>query len=384
MIRPDTLVISRQPGETWVASLEGDDLVDLIIARDGRFAAGAIVRGQVASTLPSHDAVFVDLDHGVVGLLPVKGKVPPDGSMVVAEVSRPALHHKGPKLKLSDRSKQAEQKFDPKVDRGPLLDAGPHPAMALAQHLQASLRHIYCEPADEAASFLWALQRAAPDLTAIVEGASPGTSLFRDFELETDLDEATQREVPLRSGGTMTIDETEALVAIDVDAGGSKAAVANAEALRVLPLELRRRNLGGPMWIDLIPTKANKQKWLADLIEDVSTDPVPVRVAGLTPLGRIELVRDRTQAPLSDLALSPAERHPRTESVALAALRQCVSEGMIRPGKAPELRAHPDVIAVLKGAHAAALASAEDRLKLAVKLIEDESYERSRTTVHVP
>ena len=384
MIRPDTLLVSRQPGETWVASLMGDDVVDLIVARDGRFGAGAILRGQVSAVLPGHDAVFVDLDHGVVGLLPVKGKPPAEGSMVVAEVARPALGHKGPKLKVTDRSRAAQEKFDPKVDRGPLLDPGPHPALSLAKHLEGSLRSILCEPADEAASLLWALQRTAPDLTALVEGANPGTSLFADWDLDAAFEEATHPEVSLKSGGSLTIEETEAVVAIDVDAGSSKAAVANAEALRALPLELRRRSLGGPMWVDLIPTKADKQKWLADLIEDVKSDPVPVRVAGLTPLGRIELVRDRVHMPLADLALRPAEQTWRAETVALSALRRCLREGLVRPGKSPELTAHPDVIAVLQGPQAAALETTEDKLKLAVTLIADEGCPREQAKVYVP
>jgi ribonuclease E/ribonuclease G len=103
-------------------------------------------------------------------------------------------------------------------------------------------------------------------------------------------------DVPLPGGGSMAIEPTRALVAVDVDAGsGRDAAAANLAAAAELPRQLRLRNLGGLVVVDFIPAgKRARGPAFRRLAEALADDPARVRLAErFTTLGLAELTRQR-------------------------------------------------------------------------------------------
>ena len=129
------------------------------------------------------------------------------------------------------------------------------------------------------------------------------TSLFEHYGLERQLAEAFRRQVPLKSGGYLVIDETEALIAVDVNTGHHKGSGSQEEAILQVNLEavdevarqLRLRNIGGLVVLDLIDMKSRKhQKQVYRALKDaLKRDRARTNVLEISELGLLEMSRQR-------------------------------------------------------------------------------------------
>ena len=129
------------------------------------------------------------------------------------------------------------------------------------------------------------------------------TSLFEHYGLERQLAEAFARQVPLKSGGYLVIDETEALIAVDVNTGHHKGSGSQEEAILQVNLEavdevarqLRLRNIGGLVVLDLIDMKSRKhQKQVYRALKDaLKRDRARTNVLEISELGLLEMSRQR-------------------------------------------------------------------------------------------
>jgi ribonuclease G len=206
--------------------------------------------------------------------------------------------------------------------------------------------------------------------------------LFEAHGVEEQLDAALSGTVTLPSGGTILIDETRALTAIDVNTGGARfgspeetAFRTNLEAADVLAREIRLRNLSGLLIIDAVPVRAekNKTKFLARLREAVGRDPVPVHVVGFTKLGLVEMTRERRRPSLSSIVCGDLldERSKSALSLAFDALRRVRRESHAHPGRALALTAAPSVIDALRSDASQALAATDEKLGRSMVLEAD-------------
>ncbi|HBM90451.1 MAG TPA: hypothetical protein DD400_01020 [Rhodospirillaceae bacterium] len=115
-------------------------------------------------------------------------------------------------------------------------------------------------------------------------------------DLSDLLEELSASRVFLSGGGEIVIEQTEALVAIDVNAGeASNPTSVNLAAMHEVARQIRLRNLGGIIVIDALKMKAraDKFKLLASFKRASAGDPAGVNVFGLTKLGLVELTRAR-------------------------------------------------------------------------------------------
>ena len=117
--------------------------------------------------------------------------------------------------------------------------------------------------------------------------------------------EALRRPLVPLGLGTLAIEATRALVAVDVNTGGdlspAAALKANLAAMRELPRQLRLRGLGGQVTIDPAPlAKADRRGVEAALAAALRADGIDTSIAGWTPLGHLELNRKRARRPLAD------------------------------------------------------------------------------------
>ncbi len=134
--------------------------------------------------------------------------------------------------------------------------------------------------------------------------------IFEKFGVEKALDEAFHRQVWLPCGGYIVIDETEALVAVDVNTGRNKGAKdvdktilqTNLEAADEIARQLRLRNVGGLIVADFIDMRQNKDKQAVytRLRERLKRDKAKTHVLQISQLGLIEMTRQRAQESLSD------------------------------------------------------------------------------------
>ena len=141
-------------------------------------------------------------------------------------------------------------------------------------------------------------------------------NVFEHLGLERQLEEAFRRQVPLKSGGYLVIDETEALIAVDVNTGHHKTKddkeisgknkqeesilEVNLEAVEEVARQLRLRNIGGLVILDLIDMKSNKhQKKVVRALKDaLKRDRARTNVLDISKLGLLEMSRQRVEESL--------------------------------------------------------------------------------------
>ena len=149
------------------------------------------------------------------------------------------------------------------------------------------------------------ISRHARNLVQLYDGRYP---IFDHYGVETQLEEAFRRKVPLKSGGYLVIDETEALIAVDVNTGRHKGKGSqedailevNLEAVEEVARQLRIRNIGGLVVLDLIDMKSRKhqQQVYRALKNACRRDKARTNVTPISELGLLEMTRQRFEQSL--------------------------------------------------------------------------------------
>lgn len=361
----DTLLIDRGPGETRVAVLSGERVIEVYHHRHGLPNAGALYRGRAGKPLPNAGAVFVDIGLDQPALMACGQDRPHEGAAVDVRVVQPPRTDKGAKVALADPTLVASALETHSGDVVPptcLRDAE-HPIAFCAARYGDSLQHILVTPGDaDNAVALLVGNRLQSCLT------SDSGDLFSQYGVDEAIERALEPDAPFMGGGKLIIEPTAAFVAVDVDAGPMSAADANVAALDALAYEVRLRGLSGPIIVDLIPSK--ERAALAERFKRaVADDPVRTQVSGLTLEGRLEVNRRRSRPSLADSLLDDVRTvQPACFAVAFDALRQCVRAGLTAGSVHVALRANDAVITVLRGPLRSALSEAERALKTPISL----------------
>ena len=146
------------------------------------------------------------------------------------------------------------------------------------------------------------ISRRVKNKIKLYDGEAP---IFEHFEVERQLENAFRRKVWLKSGGYIVFDETEALVAIDVNTGRHKGGQTQEESIYQVNLEaadevarqLRLRNVGGLVVIDFIDMKQKKHQNNVHktLKEALRNDKARTNVLPISQLGLLEMTRQRAE-----------------------------------------------------------------------------------------
>ena len=134
--------------------------------------------------------------------------------------------------------------------------------------------------------------------------------IFERFNIERQIEQTGQRKVPLPSGGEIIIDETEALIAVDVNTGSHKNRggdeknviyAVNLEAACEIARQIRLRNLGGLIIMDFIDMKERRHRnsVYEKMVELMSTDKAKNHILPISQLGIMQMTRQRQQESLS-------------------------------------------------------------------------------------
>jgi ribonuclease E len=172
------------------------------------------------------------------------------------------------------------------------------------------------------------------------------TGLFHRFQVEGQIDAIHAPSVQLRSGGYIVINQTEALVAIDVNSGRSTrernieetALRTNLEAAEEIARQLRLRDLAGLIVIDFIDMEEHRNQAAVErrLKETLKYDRARIQVGRISPFGLLEMSRQRLRPSLAEASTQPCPHCGgtgfirSTESTALHVLRSIEEEGMRR------------------------------------------------------
>src|SRR5574339_1118947 len=139
--------------------------------------------------------------------------------------------------------------------------------------------------------------------------------LFDLYNVEPEIEKALARRVDLKSGGTLVIDQTEAMTTIDVNTGGYVGSrnfdetvfKTNLEAAQAIARQLRLRNLGGIILVDFIDMSGAEHRAavLSELKKALARDRTRMTVNGFTQLGLVEMTRKRTRESLAHVLCEP-------------------------------------------------------------------------------
>ncbi|MEI8255605.1 MAG: ribonuclease E/G, partial [Deltaproteobacteria bacterium] len=188
--------------------------------------------------------------------------------------------------------------------------------------------------------------------------------VFDEYGIEDEIARALARKVPLKSGGYLIIDEAEALTAIDVNSGrfvGKRdveetVTQTNLEAVAEIAYQLRLRNLGGLIILDLIDMdrQSNRDKVYRTLNDALRQDKAKTSILRISELGLVEMTRKRTRESLGRQLYEPCfycDGTGNTQSkltIAFEILRQMRREKDQLPGYNIVVNCHPAVADTLK------------------------------------
>ena len=227
--------------------------------------------------------------------------------------------------------------------------------------------------------------RYIPDLPAEIQHYPGERPLFDLYNIDDEIQRALGRQVSLKSGGYLIIDQTEAMTTIDINTGAfvghqnleETIFRTNMEASQSIARQLRLRNLGGIIIIDYIDMEDDnhKRQVLKSLEKYLDKDHAKTQVCEVSPLGLVEMTRKRTRESLEHVLCETClichgrGSHKTTETVCYEIFRELLREARVYDEARQLLvMANQNVIDRLLDEEAANLAELETFIKIPVKL----------------
>ncbi len=197
-----------------------------------------------------------------------------------------------------------------------------------------------------------------PELREIIEFADDPNALFEIYDLDQQIEDLLQPAIFLPSGGKLIIEETEALVSVDVDSGSHNrdrsveafARAVNEEAAIELARQLVLRNLAGQIVVDFLPMKQKKNReYIQSILSDLLGLGSNCNVYGFSRLGLLEMTRQRVGESLAS-RFSVKKGHVKTvRAIAIDAIRAILREIDRNPGKMITVRCSHALYLCFKG-----------------------------------
>jgi ribonuclease G len=239
-----------------------------------------------------------------------------------------------------------------------------------------------------------------PEKLGCLKLVSLKVPLFDAHNLEDQIITALNRSVPMKSGGYLVIDQTEAMTTVDVNTGafvGRKDLEEtfyriNLEAAAVLPRQLKLRNIGGIVIIDFVDMvdEEHKRQVLRILEKGQQADRVKWNISAISDLGLVEMTRKRTHESLLKVLCAPCSACDgkgyikTTETVCLEIYREIQRKALKFAGHGCLIMASQPVIDRLLDEDAASVADLSQALACTIKLQVETSYTQEQFDVVVP
>ena len=258
----------------------------------------------------------------------------------------------------------------------------------LRDQLADSFKAIWIDNEEHYESVLRFVERFQPALVPKVKLYTRDAPIFDAFGVTAELEKALRPKVWLKSGGYIVINQTEALVAIDVNTGKyvgksnrleDTIVKTNTEAIKEIVRQMRLRDLGGIIVIDFIDMdeRKNRQKVMQALEEAMRADRAPYKILQFNDFGLVAITRKRVKQSLERTLCSPC---PHCEGAGyIKSVQTVVSEILTEARKMARsvdskdvmLRVHPDVAKVLKSQQNKFLEELEEILRRPVLVKSD-------------
>jgi ribonuclease G len=235
----------------------------------------------------------------------------------------------------------------------------------LRDQLTSSFKNVWVDNEEMYAEVVSFVQRFQPGLVSRVKLYTRPTPIFDAFNITAELEKALRPKVWLKTGGYIVINQTEALVAIDINTGKyvgksnrleDTIVKTNTDAVKEIVRQIRLRDLGGIIVVDFIDMdeRKNRQKVMQALEEAMRSDRAPNKILAFNDFGLVAITRKRVKQSLERTMCSPCsycEGAGYVKSVATVIGEILQEAGKIAravEGREVLLRVHPEVAKVLK------------------------------------
>ncbi|MBV8069224.1 MAG: Rne/Rng family ribonuclease [Acidobacteriaceae bacterium] len=258
----------------------------------------------------------------------------------------------------------------------------------LRDQVTEDFKAIWVDSEDMYESVLTFMHRFQPSLVNRVKMYTRQAPIFDAFNITQELEKALRPKVWLKSGGYIVINQTEALVAIDINTGKfvgksnrleDTIAKTNLEAVKEIVRQIRLRDLGGIIVVDFIDMdeRKNRQKVMQALEETMRADKAPYKILQFNDFGLVAITRKRVKQSLERTLCAPC---PHCEGAGyVKSVQTVISEILVEAQKIAKaieakdvvLRVHPDVAKVLKASSNRYLEELEEVLSRPVLVVGD-------------
>ena len=231
------------------------------------------------------------------------------------------------------------------------------------------------------------LERFMPSLTARVKLYTKRTPIFEHYGIEAEIEKGLRSKVWLKSGGYIVTNQTEALVAIDVNTGRyvgktrleDTALKTNLEAVKEIVRQIRLRDLGGIIVVDFIDMEEAHNRTLVfdELHKALEDDRSKTKILQISDFGLVEITRKRVKQSLERILCRPCGecsgtgRVKSAETICYAIHRDLLKSGRRYEGGRVVLRVHPDVAEALASSERDIVEELQQTLQISLEVQAD-------------
>jgi ribonuclease G len=241
------------------------------------------------------------------------------------------------------------------------------------------------------------VRKFIPEWSERIEHYQEERPIFDIYGVEDDINNALERQVPLKSGGHLVIDQTEAMTTVDVNTGGfvghrnleDTIFKTNLEAAQAIARQLRLRNLGGIVIIDFIDMteEQHKQQVLRTLEKNLAKDHAKTSLSEISDLGLVEMTRKRTSESLEHFLCEPCACcmgrgfNKTAETVCFEIFREIIRS--VRQFDAAQLMviAAPSVVDQILDEESATVAELEEFIDKTIRFQPEDQYAQEQFDV---
>ncbi|HLZ41108.1 MAG TPA: Rne/Rng family ribonuclease [Candidatus Sulfotelmatobacter sp.] len=269
----------------------------------------------------------------------------------------------------------------------------------LRDQVTADFNVIWVDTEPEYERILRFFNRFQPGMVKRVKLYTKETPLFEQFGLAEEMNKALKSKVWLKSGGYIVINQTEALVAIDINTGKyvgktqrleDTIVKTNVDAIKEIVRQIRLRDLGGIIIIDFIDMdeRRNRQRVMQALEEELRHDRAPSKTLQFNDFGLVAITRKRVKQSLERTIGAPCPYCQSTgyvKSVTTVCNEIYVEMRKIAKHLEHEdvmLRVHPDVAKELKGNNARLLNEMEELTKRTIIVKSDPAVHQEQFDIN--
>ncbi|HEY3440387.1 MAG TPA: Rne/Rng family ribonuclease [Paludibaculum sp.] len=265
----------------------------------------------------------------------------------------------------------------------------------IRDQLTDGFKAVWVDNEDLYEQVLHSVERVAPAMLSRVKLYTRPEPIFEAFGIAQELEKALRPKVWLKSGGYIVINQTEALVAIDVNTGKyvgksnrleDTIVKTNVEAVKEIVRQMRLRDLGGIIVVDFIDMdeRKNRQRVMLALEEEMRADKAPYKILQFNDFGLVAITRKRVKQSLERALCAPC---PYCEGAGyVKSVGTVIGEIMMQAQKYAKvvdtkdvlLRVHPEVAKMLKSLENQYLEELEETLGRPVLVTSDPNLHQEK------